>query len=205
MKNRVEHCMYILCLQYRHESVGNNHSLCYYRYKVRKATEHPIMECHRVHVSLQLLDSLQLQTSFESPRTMSRGTSFLNLAAEGSNQTDSTRIIALVGELLLQSHSGYSSCGVGSVGTDALVRLARECMQADSNEGLRRVFGARITGGGCGGCVCIATVSGEEGEFAVQSIADKYTAETHHKPTMIGGSSTGAIWFDHALIRVKRS
>jgi galactokinase len=83
-------------------------------------------------------------------------------------------------------------------------RLTRECMQADSEDGLRRVFGARITGGGAGGCVCIATTSGSEGESAVHEIARKYTAETRHEPTIIGGSSTGAIWFDHVLLQISK-
>lgn len=155
---------------------------------------------------MQLLDSLQIQEGFSSPKAMSRGPSFLSLASEAGNQTtDDTRTLMLVGELLMQSHAGYTSCGIGSVGTDALVRLARECMQADKSEGVCRVFGARITGGGCGGCVCIATTSGADGESAVHSIAKKYKAETLHKPIVIGGSSTGAIWFDHAVVRIREA
>lgn len=166
------------------------------------------MESHRAHIAMQLLDSLQLQAGLDSPHAMSRAPSFISVAAAGANQiagSGSGRAVELVGELLMQSHAGYTSCGIGSVGTDTLVRLARECMQADASGGLSRVYGARITGGGAGGCVCIATTSGKEGEEAVQSIAKKYRTETHHTPTVIGGSSTGASWFDHALVRIKKS
>lgn len=159
------------------------------------------MESNRAHVAMQLLDSLQAQEGSDSPC----GPSCISLASQSGRQaTDNTRTLLLIGELLMQSHAGYSRCGIGAVGTDALVRLARVCMLEDMCEGLRRVFGARITGGGCGGCVCIATASGTDGESAIESIAKKYKAETHHKPTIIGGSSTGAIWFDHALVRIKK-
>ena len=49
---------------------------------------------------------------------------------------------------MLQSHESYSSCGLGSERTDALVALVRH-MAAQQSPPL--LFGAKITGGGCGG------------------------------------------------------
>jgi hypothetical protein len=90
---------------------------------VRKATEHPIMESHRAHIAVKLLDSLQLQSALDSP--MPRGPSFFSLSTAGEGQVvDNSKTLMLVGELLMQSHAGYTSCGMGSVGTDALVRCA---------------------------------------------------------------------------------
>ena len=164
------------------------------------------MESNRAQVAIQLLESLQLQEGGSSLRAVSRGVSCMSLASQsgGHQAMDATRTLGLVGELLMQSHAGYTRCGIGAVGTDCLVRLARECMRDDEREEVSRVFGARITGGGCGGCVCIATNSGGEGESAVHSIAKKYKTETRHQPTIIGGSSTGAIWLDHTLVRIKK-
>jgi L-arabinokinase len=54
-----------------------------------------------------------------------------------------------LGELMLQSHQSYTDCGLGSPATDALVdRVWR--IGPD-----RGVFGARVTGGGCGGTVVV--------------------------------------------------
>ena len=45
---------------------------------------------------------------------------------------------------MLQAHSGYGRCGLGSDATDELVELAREAGP------VRGVYGAKITGGGSG-------------------------------------------------------
>lgn len=50
--------------------------------------------------------------------------------------------------LLLQSHESYSACGLGSERTDALVTMVR---QAAAEQTKPVLFGAKITGGGCGG------------------------------------------------------
>ena len=41
--------------------------------------------------------------------------------------------LALLGELMYQSHASYSACGLGSEGTDRLVALVR---QAEASAGL---------------------------------------------------------------------
>lgn len=46
-----------------------------------------------------------------------------------------------LGELMYQSHASYSACGLGSHGTDALVKLA---CKAGPDQG---IYGAKITGG----------------------------------------------------------
>jgi L-arabinokinase len=53
------------------------------------------------------------------------------------------------GELMYQSHAGYSSIGLGSPETDAMVQAVRD-------RGPRLGFyGARVSGGGCGGTVVV--------------------------------------------------
>lgn len=64
---------------------------------------------------------------------------------ESSSQEKVTRLQKL-GELMYQSHQSYSLCGLGSDGTDEIVNLAR---------GKQGIYGAKITGGGKGGTVCL--------------------------------------------------
>ena len=56
----------------------------------------------------------------------------------------------------MQCHYSYSACGLGSDGTDRLVQLVQEIQHSKlskSDEGT--LFGAKITGGGSGGTVCV--------------------------------------------------
>lgn len=58
--------------------------------------------------------------------------------------------------LLLQCHYSYSACGLGSDGTDRLVNLVQEMQhRKSSHDGTSSLFGAKITGGGSGGSVCV--------------------------------------------------
>lgn len=53
---------------------------------------------------------------------------------------------------MLQSHAGYSRCGLGSDGTDRLVALVRqEQAEAQLHQEVPVLYGAKITGGGSGG------------------------------------------------------
>lgn len=53
-----------------------------------------------------------------------------------------------LGQLMFESHESYSRCGLGSERTDEIVNRAKEFLNDD-------VFGAKITGGGSGGTVCV--------------------------------------------------
>lgn len=55
---------------------------------------------------------------------------------------------------LLQSHFSYSKCGLGSHGTDRLVALVKQTKLKAQRDGAT-LFGAKITGGGSGGTVCV--------------------------------------------------
>lgn len=51
-----------------------------------------------------------------------------------------------------QCHYSYSECGLGADGTDRLVELVQKAQHSKSEDGT--LYGAKITGGGCGGTVC---------------------------------------------------
>ncbi len=86
-----------------------------------------------------------------------------------------------LGELLYESHAGYSRCGLGVARTDQIVDAVRE---AGRDKGL---FGARVSGGGSGGTVVV--LGRREAEPRVRAIAENLGAG------LISGSSTGALGF----------
>lgn len=133
-------------------------------YWVTRPTAHPIYEHFRVRTFAALLKDCSHQQA-----------------------------LAQLGELMYQSHSSYSACGLGSQGTDRLVELARE-------SGFEKgIYGAKITGGGSGGTVAIlgnATV-----EQAIGEIGERYANATGHYPKIFRGSSMGADAFGCLILK----
>jgi L-arabinokinase len=86
---------------------------------------------------------------------------------------------------MYESHASYGHCGLGSEGTDRLVALVR-------GEGLAAgLYGARITGGGCGGTVAVI---GRRGAApAIARVADAYEQQTGYRPHIFAGSSPGVM------------
>lgn len=136
-------------------------------YAVRQPTAHPIYENHRV----QLFRSL--------------------LAQQPLNEEQ----FVLLGELMYQSHASYSSCGLGSEGTDWLVELVR---RAGVEAGL---YGAKITGGGSGGTVAVLAKKGSREQ--IQDIIAQYEQETGRKTILLEKSSPGAVaWGTLRLVNI---
>ena len=86
-----------------------------------------------------------------------------------------------LGELLYESHAGYSRCGLCVARTDQIVDAVRK---AGRDKGL---FGARVSGGGSGGTVVV--LGRRDAEPIVRSIAENLGAG------LITGSSAGASTF----------
>lgn len=56
----------------------------------------------------------------------------------------------------MQCHYSYSACGLGSDGTDRLVQLVQEVQHVKASKSAEgTLYGAKITGGGSGGTVCV--------------------------------------------------
>jgi len=121
-------------------------------YPVFAATKHPIYENARVNRFAEILKNWQ-----------------------GLEQA------TVLGELMYESHRSYSNCGLGSDGTDELVRLVQQ------EDGL---YGAKITGGGSGGTV--AVLAHRAARPAIDRIVQLYSHRAGHQPTIISGSSDGA-------------
>jgi L-arabinokinase len=156
-------------------------------YAVRQPTAHPIYEHHRVWLFGALLESLtedgrRKTNDDQSLPSVLRPSSFVEEAYE------------LLGELMYQSHNSYGACGLGSDGTDELVRLVHA---RGPGGGL---YGAKITGGGSGGTVAVLARAGSAD--AIRAVASQYEQETGRSATVIGGSSPGAaafgvVWLQH--------
>jgi len=77
-----------------------------------------------------------------------RAVAAVDLLRSGS-VSDPTDIAAAIGDLMHSSHLGYSGIGLGAPQTDAMVE---ELRRRGRGQGF---FGARVSGGGCGGTVVV--------------------------------------------------
>ncbi|XP_028791770.1 L-arabinokinase-like [Neltuma alba] len=143
-------------------------------YAVRAPTVHPIYENSRVKTFKALLTSA---TSTED------------------------QLLAL-GELLYQCHYSYSACGLGSDGTDRLVQLVQDLQHSAASmvEG-GTLCGAKITGGGSGGTVCVIGRNCSKSNQQIVEIQQRYKKATSYLPYIFEGSSPGACNFGYLKIR----
>ena len=139
-------------------------------YPVRGATRYAVEENWRVHV-------------------------FYSLISKSVDQIDETTC-KLLGELMYQSHQGYTDCGLGSDYTDKIVEL----VQAENGQGL---FGAKITGGGAGGTVAVLGESSSRAQRAFQRVVDRYRSWSKKDPYVFEGSSAGCDAFGVQIITIR--
>ena len=99
-----------------------------------------------------------------------------------------------LGQLMFESHSSYSACGLGSEGTDLLVQLVKTCGKP------KGIFGAKITGGGSGGTVAVIGMRGAGA--AIEEIVQTYMLARGHRPYVFSGSSPGAAAFGTIRLRL---
>jgi galactokinase len=89
-----------------------------------------------------------------------------------------------LGQLMFASHESYSACGLSSDGTDLLVQMVRD---RGPQQGL---YGAKITGGGSGGTVCV--LGRADADSQIDEIAHDYRERTGRESYVFRGSSPGA-------------
>lgn len=115
-------------------------------YRVKNATKHPVYEHFRVKIFAQILR---------------------NYTTEFQNYSNR---LQLMGELMYQSHQSYTDCGLGHERTDRIVDMIKA---KGEKKGL---YGARISGGGNGGTVCVLC-AGLSGPESVQEVFREYAAQ----------------------------
>lgn len=111
--------------------------------------------------------------------------------------------LKVLGELMYQSHNSYSNCGLGSAGTDRLVQLVQQAQSSKLPGDRNMLFGAKITGGGCGGTVCVLGWNSMKTTEQIYKIQHQYKVSTGHLPFIFEGSSPGAGKFGYLRIRRK--
>ena len=105
---------------------------------------------------------------------------------------------------MAQSHASYSQLSLGSDGTDLLCWLvAKQRGKAVATGKEPPLYGAKITGGGSGGTVCVLGSSDPNGESAVRMIQEEYCQLTGHRPVCFRGSSMGASTFGHLTVKLR--
>uniref|UniRef100_A0A0D9VC48 GHMP kinase N-terminal domain-containing protein n=1 Tax=Leersia perrieri TaxID=77586 RepID=A0A0D9VC48_9ORYZ len=107
--------------------------------------------------------------------------------------------LSALGELMYQCHYSYNACGLGSDGTDRLVNLVQEIQHRKT--GGHSLFGAKITGGGSGGSVCVIGKNCLKSSEEIFEIQKRYKAATGYLPIVFEGSSPGAGKFGYLKIR----
>lgn len=103
---------------------------------------------------------------------------------------------------MYQCHYSYSDCGLGSDGTDRLVELVQE-LQHRSSAKQANLFGAKITGGGSGGSVCVIGRNNIESNKEILEIQRRYKNATGYLPIVFDGSSPGAGKFGYLKVRCR--
>lgn len=71
----------------------------------------------------------------------------------------------------VQSHTSYGRCGLGSDGTDRLVGLVQAlAAESAAEQPAAGLYGAKITGGGSGGTVCVLGAAGEQSKAQIKQV-----------------------------------
>ena len=111
---------------------------------------------------------------------------FRTLLKNFRKQDDKQSSLIQMGKLMMASHESYSAVGLGNEFTDKIVNMVRDAGPANG------VYGARVSGGGNGGTVCILSY-GKKGKSTVKEIYGRYKKETKkRKLFLFNGSSHGA-------------
>jgi L-arabinokinase len=129
-------------------------------YSLRRCARHPVMENYRINTFMAGIQSY-----------------------EGA--VDQSGLTTALGELMIGSHRGYESIGLGEPVTSRIVELVRE---QGKGHGMP---GARISGGGSGGTVAVMVTS-NEGLDLLMEIKEQIEKETEKELKLFEGSSDGA-------------
>ena len=133
-------------------------------YAVRAAADHHVLEMSRVSRFVELMK-----------------------AAGAADAAQRERMMREAGRLMVESHHSYGDCAqLGHAMTDRLVELA-ERIGPDGG-----VYGAKITGGGCGGTVALLVRDAAQTTEQINALVREYESATGRSATLFTGSGPGA-------------
>jgi len=135
------------------------------KYHVQAATDHHVLEANRVRNFVTFLEEA-VTLPIDAPRRL--------------------HLLNKAGHLMYGSHISYTrDAKMGADECDLLVELARARESAG-------IYGAKITGGGCGGTVAVLCNRGEATDAAIAEIMKVYQQRTGQEPRVFSDSSPGA-------------
>ncbi len=134
-------------------------------YPVQSATDHHVHEAQRVRNFVQFLETA---------------------AAMPPNTAERSRVLDKAGHLMYGSHVSYTrDAMLGADEADLLVDLVRKHERGG-------LYGAKITGGGCGGTVAVLANRSPEADAAIATIVQTYQQQTGKTAEIFWGTSPGA-------------
>lgn len=134
-------------------------------YHVRSAVDHHVLEAMRVRNFARLLKE-----------------------ATGMPEGSAERGLTLdkAGHLMYASHLSYTNdARLGAPECDLLVDLVRRRERAG-------LYGAKITGGGCGGTVAVLAEATPKADAAIGEVISEYEKQTGKRAELLAGTSDGA-------------
>lgn len=105
-----------------------------------------------------------------------------------ASRTTNSRALTDAGDLMSASHWSYGQrCGLGSIETDLVATLLRN--HGNDNG----IYGAKITGRGCGGVVVVLMQDSEGARNALALAMADYAQRSGNTPKLLTGSLPGAM------------
>lgn len=172
-------------------------------YDVTRAGRHPVLEHDRVRAFYDAIVAIN-ETINET-----RGPRDDADADETETHTRARDALASLSELgasMFASHASYGALGLGDAGTDAIVGMVRDRVSRGYRDGDSRIpgflFGAKITGGGSGGTVCVLGADfdfedGRRAEAAVEDVRAEYARARREDPALASSRETDAAALPH--------
>ena len=167
-------------------------------YDVTRAGRHPVLEHDRVRA---FYDAIVAINETRETSNGARGPDDAD-ADETDTRARARASLSELGASMFASHASYGALGLGDAGTDAIVGMVLDRVGGYRDGDSRRVlFGAKITGGGSGGTVCVLGADFEEdgrrAEAAVDDIRTEYARARREDPALASSRETDAAALPH--------
>ena len=171
-------------------------------YPVTLAGRHPVLEHERVRAFYDAIVAMNAMDSRDD------GDDDANIDERASKKK---AFFSTLGASMFASHASYGALGLGDAGTDFIVGMVRDGL------GRGRLHGAKITGGGSGGTVCVLGEDDDAGEadYAIEDVRARYArrrmddenlsssrANANALPHLFRGSSPGAASYGYLALRL---
>ena len=172
------------------------------KYPVTLAGRHPVLEHERVRAFYDAIVAMNAMDSRDD------GDDDANIDERASKKK---AFLSTLGASMFASHASYGALGLGDAGTDFIVGMVRD------GRGRGQLHGAKITGGGSGGTVCVLGEDDDAGEadYAIEDVRARYArrrmddenlsssrANANALPHLFRGSSPGAASYGYLALRL---